>query len=144
LVGHTPASTNSSVAAPRNPSSSHSWAQQLSRARWIAPAKIAGPATTTSSPDSSAWSINASQGLYRRVLLRLLAVSVNRERECGCRRESSIAPPVESASAGNLNSWCGCGCSWASVEIVRALVVLDCGLGRFELLIGRRAPSPNH
>jgi hypothetical protein len=50
------------VACSRTPSSPCSWAQQLNRARRIAPAKIAGPATTTSSPDSSAWSINASQG----------------------------------------------------------------------------------
>jgi hypothetical protein len=50
------------VASSRTPSSPCSRAQQLNRARRIAPAKIAGPATTTSSPDSSAWSINASQG----------------------------------------------------------------------------------
>jgi hypothetical protein len=59
-------------------------------------------------------------------------------------KEEVSSPPVESASAGNLHSWYGCGCSRASVEIVRALVVLDCGLGRFELLTGRQAPSPNH
>jgi hypothetical protein len=58
-------------------------------------------------------------------------------------RENSFAV-VESANAGNLHSWYGCGCSRASAEIVRALIVLDCGLGRFELLTGRRASSPNH
>jgi hypothetical protein len=33
-------------------------------------------------PYSSAWSINAFQGLNRRVLLRPLAIPVNRVREC--------------------------------------------------------------